>query len=73
MDKLEMLQIVGSVVRAVERNAIASIKMKRIVCMLYVLGASPSLQKTWSKLGQRAVSALDTTTTAESATTQATH
>lgn len=41
-----MLQIVSSVVRAIERIAIASIKMKRIVCMLYVLGASHLLQRT---------------------------
>lgn len=52
------------------RNASASIKMKRIVCMLYVLGASHHVQRTWNIL---AVSALSTKTVVESATTQAAH
>jgi len=68
-----MPQIVSSVVRVIERNASASIKVKRDVCMLYVLGAIPYVQRTWNKLGKRAVSALDTKTAVESATTQAAH
>ena len=51
-----MPQIVSSVVHVIERDASASIKMKRVVCMLYVLGASHYVQRTWNKLSQRAVS-----------------
>lgn len=71
--KTDMPQIVSSVVCVIERNASASIKVKRIVCMLYFLGASHYVQRTWNKLGQRAVSALDTKTVIESATTHAAH
>lgn len=68
-----MPQIVSSVVCVIEGNAIASIKVKRIVCMLYFLGAGHYVQRTWNKFGQRAVSALDTKTVIESVTTQAAH
>ncbi|KAF1931762.1 uncharacterized protein M421DRAFT_320201 [Didymella exigua CBS 183.55] len=71
-EKTAMTLSVSSVLRVIERNASTSIKVERIVCKLYFLDAD-HVYRTWNRLGQRAVNALDTRTVIENATTQAAH